>query len=340
MFPKSFGLLGLLCSHVLSQYGSSCAFLVPTSTLSTQNDSKMFTAVFSTSSEIQQLEQQDPTPLPIKSLKRKIMDGAKVAPMLLTTPIYAISFAFMGPAFMWNFSKHVYRRTNPLNYILHDVYFHQTLRHFQFHFQKGQVVGGGGEGEGRRKNGHSAQSIASQSWRHPTNRRALAYRLHPLFAGLALIVSGIITFGNPGVPNKSLLTATAFSSQQQLLTANLVLTVLSAIQCMQLKNGMLGTESNRTWVRAQAQLSIGFSFLALTFSSGLLGQIMKHLHFSLLLTAGALERLYVLCILSQVRAEDKKSFLKYYSPQHRIATLASIPLGLGIILLRSSFGAI
>ena len=147
-----------------------------------------------------------------------------------------------------------------------------------------------------------------QSWRHPTNRRALAYRLYPLFAGFPLILSGIISFGNP--VSKSVLTATVSSSQQQLMGANLVLTsILSATQCMQLKNGMLGTESNRTWIRAQAQLSITFSLLALVFSSSVLGQMMKHLHYSLLLTAGgALERLYVLWIVSQVRAQDKKSF--------------------------------
>lgn len=69
-------------------------------------------------------------------------------------------------------------------------------------------------------------------------------------------------------------------------------------------------------------------YAALSLCPGKLGRLMVHLNWAVLFAGGAIERFYVLCVMSQLNIPDRKSYLKYYSPQIKAATLGGIPLGL------------
>ena len=53
-------------------------------------------------------------------LKRKLLDGATIAPVLLTLPIYTMAFGVFGHTQPWKFSKWIYNLTNPSENFLHD----------------------------------------------------------------------------------------------------------------------------------------------------------------------------------------------------------------------------
>ena len=91
---------------------------------------------------------------------------------------------------------------------------------------------------------------------------------------------------------------------------------------------MLGDANANTWISVQGNLSMVFAALAV--SPGWFGNIMVHLNWSILFAGGFLERMYGLCILSQFSnmQGNRKKYLKYYSPQIKVATLGSIPLGI------------
>jgi len=61
---------------------------------------------------------------------------------------------------------------------------------------------------------------------------------------------------------------------------------------------------------------------------------MVHQNWSAIFSAGALERIYVLSIISQLPGVDKKrTFYNLYSPVVKVATLFSIPLGIFTLIL-------
>ena len=101
----------------------------------------------------------------------------------------------------------------------------------------------------------------------------------------------------------------------------------SALSAKFLEDGMFGHHNTtRRWVSVQGILSVFFA--ALSLSPGSLGCLMVHLNWSLMFSAGVLERFYVLCVMSQFDVPDRNTYREYYSPQFKMATIASIPLGL------------
>jgi len=157
-------------------------------------------------------------------------------------------------------------------------------------------------------------------------KKAWAYRIHPSFAGISLISTAILAFVD----------ATKYQhviSRRGLLIANAFICFISATSGKELISTMMGGAHAKKWNWIQANLCIAFATLAI--SPSLVGSIMVYLNWSLLFTVGVLERLYVLCILSQFRIQDRKEYMRRYSPQMKVACLGSIPLGVITFWLRT-----
>ena len=157
-------------------------------------------------------------------------------------------------------------------------------------------------------------------------KKAWAYRIHPSFAGISLISTAILAFVD----------ATKYQhiiSRRGLLIANAFICFISATSGKELIPTMMGAAHAKKWNWIQANLCIAFATLAI--SPSFVGSIMVYLNWSLLFTVGVLERLYVLCILSQFRIQDRKEYMRRYSPQMKVACLGSIPLGIIAFWLRT-----
>ena len=84
------------------------------------------------------------------------------------------------------------------------------------------------------------------------------------------------------------------------------------------------------------QLDCTVATAILTLLPGSIGRFMVHQNWSAIFSGGALERIYVLSILSQLPGVDKKrTFDNMYSPIVKVVTLFGIPLG---IFTRIFFG--
>jgi hypothetical protein len=222
-------------------------------------------------------------------LREKVVNGAIVAPSIITAPLYAIGFGIFGHKKMWVFSKWMYGKAKP-----HESYVNN-------HFDRMQ------------KFLTSGTALATQKSRD--------YKIHPTFAGVSLISTSVLAFFTS--PSK----INTIIPHRWLLVANTCICFVSALSARGLRKTMLGNANAKKWNAIQGNLSMIFSALAL--SPGFLGNLMVHLNWSLLFASGVLERFYVLCIMSQLNiTTDRKTFFEYYSPQFKVATVASIPLGM------------
>lgn len=221
---------------------------------------------------------------------RKILNGALVAPAMLTAPLYGIGFGLFGYKHTWAFSERIYRLSKP------------SEGHLHLHFRRMQ----------RYMTQQKKQAVA-KSW---------GYRVHPTFAGLSLITTALLAFkqGMFTTSGGNLLT-----SYEGFRALNIFVCFVSVIAAKPLEITMFGNSSAKRWNGIQGNLSM--LFVALTTCPGPLGRLMAHFNWSILFCGGFLERVYVLCVLSQLGASQKKKYIELYSPQIKIATLASIPLG-------------
>ena len=157
-------------------------------------------------------------------------------------------------------------------------------------------------------------------------KTAWSYKIHPLFAGISLMSTAVLAFvDTTNYPS--------IISRKGLLIANASICFISALSGKYLVASMLGDRHAKKWNIIQGNTSIAFSVLAT--SPSVLGNIMVYLNWSLLFTVGVLERLYVLCILSQFSIQDRKEYMRRYNPQMKVAMLGSIPFGILTFCLRT-----
>jgi len=227
------------------------------------------------------------------SVRRKIMRGSFVAPSIISLPLYGVGFGLFGYKNMWTFSEWMYNLSSP------------SEGHLHRHFRK-------------------IQKFMSSQQKKGRIKKSRCYRIHPTFAGLSLITTALLAFR----PNYPLL---PHFPHELLRVSNISVCFVSAIAAIPLGNTMLGNASAKKWNGIQGNLSMILA--ALTFCPGSVGRLMVHLNWSILFCGGALERIYVLCILSQFHASDRKLYMKLYSPLIKVATLASIPMGITTFFL-------
>mmetsp|Transcript_14733 Transcript_14733/g.24103 ORF Transcript_14733/g.24103 Transcript_14733/m.24103 type:complete len:354 (-) Transcript_14733:1148-2209(-) len=158
---------------------------------------------------------------------------------------------------------------------------------------------------------YSGKKIASQ--------KLVSYKIHPLFAGLSMISTALLAFVDRASYCK-------FLTYQQLLLLNTIICFVSALAAFPLSKLMIGNLHAKKWIVIQGKLSILYA--ALAFCPGTVGRVMVHLNWALLFASGAIERIWILCIMTQLDIPDRKTFLKFYSPQMKVAAIGGIPLGL------------
>lgn len=222
-----------------------------------------------------------------KTLANKVIDGLRVAPSIVTLPLYGLGFGIFGPKLMWKISKWIYGKTNPSDDVLH-AHFDRVAAYL-----------------------YSGKEIAS--------KKLVSYKVHPLFAGLSLISTAVLAF----VDESSIMKAIPYN---RLLLVNMMICFVSAIAAFPLHKIMIGNLNAKKWILFQGKASMLYA--ALSLCPGKLGRLMVHLNWAVLFAGGAIERFYILCVMSQLNIPDRKSYLKYYSPQIKAATLGAIPLGL------------
>lgn len=159
-------------------------------------------------------------------------------------------------------------------------------------------------------------------------KKSRNYRIHPTFAGLSLISTAVLAFVDPSKVNTII-------CRKCLLVANAIICFVSALSARALQPTMFGNLNAKRWNLIQGNLTMIFAALAL--SPSWLGNIMIHLNWSSLFVGGMLERLYVLCILSQFKINHRMTYVKMYSPIFQVATLGSIPIGIATFIM---FGSI
>ncbi|GFH56076.1 predicted protein [Chaetoceros tenuissimus] len=150
-------------------------------------------------------------------------------------------------------------------------------------------------------------------------RRLVSYKIHPLFASLSLMSTALLAFAKGS-------SAVKVVSYNRLLIINMINCFISTIAAIPLLETMMGSPHAKKWLLIQGKAFMSFAALALC--PGQFGRLMVHMNWSILFAAGAIERFYVLCILSQLHISDRKSYVKYYSPQFEVTTLGSLPLGI------------
>ena len=146
------------------------------------------------------------------------------------------------------------------------------------------------------------------------------YKIHPLFAGLSMISTALLAFVDRASYCKFL------TYQQLLLLLNTIICFISALAAFPLSKLMIGNLHAKKWIVIQGKLSILYA--ALAFCPGTVGRVMVHLNWALLFASGAIERIWILCIMTQLDIPGRKTFLKFYSPQMKVAAIGGIPLGL------------
>lgn len=239
-------------------------------------------------------EKEESTVMKRKSVVRKVADGLKVAPAVATLPLYGLGFGILGPKHMWKFSKWIYGLTNPSDSVLHA------------HFDRltGYL--------------YSGKEIAS--------RNLVSYRVHLLFAGLSLISTAVLAFAK-----RSGSTIMGVMPYNQLLFVNMLICFISAIAAFPLHKIMIGNLNAKKWILVQGYASMVYTTFSLC--PGRFGRLMVHLNWAVLFGGGFLERVYILCVMSQLHIPDRKTYLRYYSPQIKGTTLGGIPLGILTFLL-------
>ena len=225
---------------------------------------------------------------------RKIMNGSLVAPIMISTPIYGMGFGLFGYKRMWDFSEWIYKLTHP------------SEGHLHCHFKE-------------------IQKIMSKQVKNGNMKKSRCYRVHPTFAGLSLITTALLAFR----PKYLFL---PHVQHDLLRVSNICVCFVSAMAGKPLVNTMFGNTSTKKWNERQGNLSMILA--ALTLCPGSVGRLMVHLNWSILFCGGLLQRMYVLCILSQLNhVSERKQYVELYSPQIKVATLASFPMGVITFLL-------
>lgn len=158
---------------------------------------------------------------------------------------------------------------------------------------------------------YSGKEIAS--------RKLVSYKVHPLFAGLSLVSTAVLAF----VERSSIIKVVSYS---HLLLMNMMICFVSVMAAFPLHKIMIGNLNAKKWILIQGKVLMLFA--ALSLCPGELGRLMVHLNWAVLFIGGAVERFYVLCIMSQLNIPDRKTYLKLYSPQFKAATLGGILVGL------------
>ena len=228
-----------------------------------------------------------------KLLRKKIVNGVKVAPAVVSLPLYGLTFAVFGPKTVWRFSKWIYGQANPSNDVL-AAHFDRMTAYL-----------------------YSGKKIASQ--------KLMSYKIHPLFAGLSMITTALLAFVDHASYSKIL-------TYEQLILLNAVICFVSALAAFPLSKLMIGNLHAKKWIVIQGKLSMLYA--ALSLCPGSIGRVMIHLNWALLFASGAIERVWILCIMTQLDIPDRKTFLKFYSPQMKVAALGAIPLGLVTYFIR------
>ena len=226
-------------------------------------------------------------------LRKKIFNGMKVAPAVVSLPLYGMTFAVFGPKTVWRFSKWIYGQANPSNDVL-AAHFDRMTAYL-----------------------YSGKKIASQ--------KLVSYKIHPLFAGLSMITTALLAFVDHASYSKIL-------TYEQLILLNAVICFVSALAAFPLSKLMIGNLHAKKWIVIQGKLSMLYA--ALSLCPGSIGRVMIHLNWALLFASGAIERVWILCIMTQLDIPDRKTFLKFYSPQMKVAALGAIPLGLVTYFIR------
>lgn len=241
---------------------------------------------------------------PLVDASRKLTLGAVcrglvTSPIITIVPIYILLFGVVGPRLMWKFSSFTYKLCN------------NGQRAFLFdHFDRVKTV--------------------------------VSYRIHPVLASGALLVSARLCFWSREL---FLLEKNRQHTTSTLLLLNALLSVTSSWFGGKLIPTMYGNASARKWTRIQQYLVATYGSLALVcyhYAATILGTqarqqqlvlFLSALNLSLLVCAGVLERLYVLCFLSRMEIADRREYLRYYSPQFMWATIASVPVGIVLWLV-------
>ena len=224
-----------------------------------------------------------------KSTTAKIKDGLKVAPFIATLPLYGLGFGILSPKVMWKYSEWVYAiAESPSS----DNFLYDHFHRLEAFFDSKRKI---------------ALSMLN------------SYKIHPFFASLSLISTAVLSFVDRS-------RITNLMKYESLIFINMAICFISAMAAFPLHKIMIGTLHAKKWIKVQAKLSVLYT--TLSWYPGTFGRIMIHLNWALLFTTSAIERLYVLCITSQMNIPDRKTFMKHYSPQFKTASLAAIPFGL------------
>lgn len=151
---------------------------------------------------------------------------------------------------------------------------------------------------------YSGKEIASQ--------KLLSYKIHPLFAGLSMISTALLAFVDHASISKVI-------TYQRLLLLNAAICFVSALAAFPISKIMIGNLHAKKWLVIQGKMSMLYAMLS--FCPGTLGRVMVHLNWALLFASGAIERVWILCIMTQLDIPDRKTYLKLYSPQMKAVAL-------------------
>eukprot|EP00578_Thalassiosira_sp_NH16_P013242 CAMPEP_0181125848 /NCGR_PEP_ID=MMETSP1071-20121207/27283_1 /TAXON_ID=35127 /ORGANISM="Thalassiosira sp., Strain NH16" /LENGTH=244 /DNA_ID=CAMNT_0023211347 /DNA_START=114 /DNA_END=845 /DNA_ORIENTATION=+ len=173
----------------------------------------------------------------------RILNGALVAPAMLSLPLYGIGFGLFGSKVMWAFSDCVYKCSRPCEGHLH--------RHFG-NMQKSLFL--------------KKKTRIAKSW---------GYRLHPTFAVLSLITTALSAF-RQDMFHSSQSVGIFLPSYEGLVALNMSICFISMIAAKPLINTMFGNSSAKRWTSIQGNLTMLFA--ALTACPGSLGRLMVHIN--------------------------------------------------------------
>lgn len=156
----------------------------------------------------------------------------------------------------------------------------------------------------------------------------MLYRLHPLFAGMALVTSYMLmyTMNSP----HSTQCQVDESENPVLLVVYMVSSSLMAYFGGKLSPHMFGNASAKRWTFFQSQLVYLYNTISIVARLANLQKIqilMNVLSFSLLICAGVLERFYVLFLLPWVPVKNEHEYRTFFSYQFKGATITSWILG-------------
>ena len=152
----------------------------------------------------------------------------------------------------------------------------------------------------------------------------LLYRMHPFFAGVALLTSYRIMY----VVNDTCQTNEL--EDPKLIALFLISSTLMAYFGGHLTTHMFGNASAKSWTLLQSQLVYIYNTIIIfsrIMNFPTVQSFMYILSFSLLICAGVFERFYVLFVLPLIAVKNEQEYRTYYSYQFKAATVGSWIVG-------------